>query len=147
MLNSILLMLSQCKQNTKRANVFKLIWIIYTVFFSFVYCSINLIAFILISLFIHYISMFGSKINKILSVCSILLYSFFIDIICYYTFPTWANGLPLLKYIINGFLFNYKYVFTNIIILTSIIMFHKLFRIKHRLSVSKQPPYSTAAYI
>ena len=77
---------------------------------------------------IHYISKIYPKINAILSVCSILVYSLSIDIICYYVLPSWAKGQSLIQYITNGFLFNYKYVFVNAAAFMLVVLCSKLFK-------------------
>ena len=54
----------------------------------------------------------NKKVNAILSVLSILIWSILIDLVSYYIFP-FSNNLSILQYIINGLLFNMKYVFVN----------------------------------
>lgn len=133
MLNSLILMFSQYDKNRKVSTVFKILWVLYAIaasFFNFnlLFSAINISVFLLITGVIHYISKIYPKINAILSVCSILIYSLFIDIICYYILPSWAEGQSLIQYITNGFLFNYKYVFLNAAVFALIVLCSKLFK-------------------
>lgn len=50
------------------------------------------------------------------SVLSILVYSLLIDLICYYTIGCLVKQ-SLLEYIVNGLLFNLKYVYINIVVM------------------------------
>lgn len=77
---------------------------------------------------IYYISKIHPKINTILSVCLILVYSLFIDIIGYYILPSWAEGRSLIQYITNGFLFNYKYVFVNAAAFMLVVLCSQIFK-------------------
>ncbi len=133
MLNSLILMFIQYDKNRKVSTVFKILWVLYAIaasFFNFnlLFSAINISVFLLITGAIHYISKIYPKINAILSVCSILIYSLFIDIICYYILPSWAEGQSLIQYITNGFLFNYKYVFLNAAVFALIVLCSKLFK-------------------
>ena len=133
MLNSLILMFSQYDKNRKVSTVFKIVWALYAIaasFFNFnlLFSAINISVFLLITGDIYYISKVYPKINAILSVCSILIYSLFIDIICYYILPSWAEGQSLIQYITNGFLFNYKYVFLNAAVFALIVLCSKLFK-------------------
>ena len=51
---------------------------------------------------------------------SILIWSIIIDFICYFMYPTMANGQNIISYIWQGVLFNYKYIFTNVMTICSI---------------------------
>lgn len=133
MLNSLILMFSQYDKNRKVSTIFKILWVLYAIaasFFNFnlLFSAINISVFLFMTGAIHYISKIYHKINAILSVCSILIYSLFIDIICYYILPSWAEGQSLIQYITNGFLFNYKYVFLNAAVFALIVLCSKLFK-------------------
>ncbi|MGD9901450.1 MAG: hypothetical protein AB7S44_02805 [Spirochaetales bacterium] len=53
--------------------------------------------------------------NLVLAVLSVLVYSIFIDIICFFMFPTFTFGVDLFTYVYNGIIFNYKPIILNII--------------------------------
>lgn len=138
MVHSLFLMLSSYNSTNKR--FFKLIWIMYVIIkcfhsFDFVFLIINLSTFLLVTELICCISKFYSPLNKkILSVISILIYSLFIDVICYYTLPTWTGmEESLFVYVINGFLFNSKYVFFNIFTLLILEFFFD--KIKKQINI------------
>ena len=138
MIHSLILMSSSYRYNNKNLNIiFKLIWLIYLILkfsydFNLTFLFINLGTFLFVSGLIYHVSKFCSKLNKILSVTSILVYSFFIDILCYYMFPTLSNGQSLFTYVMNGFLFNYKYVFSNICLFLLFKVLHdKIFSYKN----------------
>ena len=46
--------------------------------------------------------------NATLSMISKLIYSVIIDIICYFWFPMFTNGMTLIQYIWSGIVFNWK---------------------------------------
>jgi hypothetical protein len=130
-------MFSQHGKNRKVSNVFKVIWVLYAIaasFFNFnlVFSLVNISVFLLVTGVIHCISKIYPKINASLSVLSILIYSLFVDIACYYALPSWANGQPLVQYIVNGFLFNYKYVILNATVLVAAILSSKILQ-KHKI--------------
>lgn len=119
MLHSIILMFSQYSKNRKISNIFKVIWILYAIAALFFnpnpwFLLVNVSVFMLVTGFVYCISKFYPKINAFLSVGSILIYSLFVDIVCYYALPNWAVGQSLAGYVMNGFLFNYKYLFLNV---------------------------------
>ena len=62
------------------------------------------------------------KINAILSIFSILIWSVTIDLICYLLFPSMTANQNILEYILQGILFNGKYVFTNTLVIGGISM-------------------------
>lgn len=133
MLNSLILMFSQYNKNRNVSTIFKILWVLCAIaasFFNFnlLFSAINISVFLLMTGAIHYISKICPKINAILSVCSILIYSLFIDIICYYILPSWAEGQSLIQYITNGFLFNYKYVFLNAAVFALVVLCSKLIK-------------------
>ncbi|NCC71097.1 hypothetical protein EOM09_05950 [bacterium] len=51
------------------------------------------------------------------SVFSILVWSVLVDVVCYFAFPSMIFGQTIFTYILNGILFNFKYVFYNILYL------------------------------
>ena len=96
-------------------------WIISTIILAFYrFTPIMLIAFFM-TLFVCSLS--ESKFKGwfkvgygLLPVFSILIYSFFVDVLCYWFMPKWVGNLSLMQYVINGFIFNSKYVLSNSII-------------------------------
>ena len=92
-------MLSQYRKNSKISNISKTTWIVYVGMlgsFDFLFFVINLTVFLLITKTISYISKFCLLINLVLSWGSMLIYSLFIDTLCYYIFPSWIQGQTLL---------------------------------------------------
>lgn len=127
MLHSIVLMFSQYNKNRKISNIFKVSWILYATAAAFFnsnpwFSLVNASVFMLVTGFVYYISKVCPKINAFLSVGSILIYSLFVDIVCYYALPNWSVGQSLASYVMSGFLFNYKYVFLNVAVFGVLIL-------------------------
>lgn len=127
MLNSILLFLSSYNFTKKYKFVFIIALIINFIvvnnkFFANYFTYINL----LITLFIILICSFR-KTNKYLSAVSMLLYSIFIDIYCFFFFPLFDINISLFEYIFNGILFNAKFIITPVF-LTILIESYKQFK-------------------
>lgn len=121
MINSLLMLGGS--SNKKISKVFIVTWLAYMVFGSnlslgLTFPIINGITFLAITLLISKIK--NNKANAALSIASILIWSVTIDIICYYLYPTMSSNITLINYIFNGILFNYKYIFTNILVLSLI---------------------------
>lgn len=121
MINSLLMLGGS--SNKKISKVFIVIWLAYMVFGSnlslgLTFPIINGITFLAITLLISKIK--NNKVNAALSIASILIWSVTIDIICYYLYPTMSSSITLINYIFNGILFNYKYIFTNVLALSLI---------------------------
>ena len=121
MINSLLMLGGS--SNKKISKVFIVTWLAYMVFGSnlslgLTFPIINAITFLAITLLISKIK--NNKANAALSIASILIWSVTIDIICYYLYPTMSSNITLINYIFNGILFNYKYIFTNILVLSLI---------------------------
>ena len=131
MLHSLILMFSQYRESKICVKIFRIVWIVCAILSSvfsnnLIFFVVNLSVFFLITLFIKKNSKFFPKLNMFLSTFSILLYSLFVDLICYYLFPLWGQEITLFQYIINGLVFNFKYVVTNMI--THIILNLKIFK-------------------
>lgn len=78
------------------------------------------------------------SIKLISSAFSILIWSIIIDIVCYYMFPIFNTNLNLLGYIMNGILFNLKYVVINAVILITLNCIEFLFtQISNRIMNKK----------
>ena len=121
MINSLLMLGGS--SNKKISKVFIVTWLAYMVFGSnlslgLTFPIINGITFLAITLLISKIK--NNKVNAVLSITSILIWSVTIDIICYYLYPTMSSSITLINYIFNGILFNYKYIFTNVLALSLI---------------------------
>ena len=121
MINSLLMLGGS--SNKKISKVFIVTWLAYMVFGSnlslgLTFPIINGITFLAITLLISKIK--NNKVNAALSIASILIWSVTIDIICYYLYPTMSSSITLINYIFNGILFNYKYIFTNVLALSLI---------------------------
>lgn len=121
MINSLLMLGGS--SNKKISKVFIVTWLAYMVFGSnlslgLTFPIINGITFLAITLLISKIK--NNKANAALSIASILIWSVTIDIICYYLYPTMSSNITLINYIFNGILFNYKYIFSNVLALSLI---------------------------
>lgn len=121
MINSLLMLGGS--SNKKISKVFIVTWLAYMLFGSnlslgLTFPIVNAITFLVVTLFISKIK--NNKANTVLSIASILIWSVTIDIICYYLYPTMSSNITLINYIFNGILFNYKYIFTNILALSLI---------------------------
>ena len=145
MLNSLILMFSQYEKNRTISNVFKIIWIGYVFVvefcnFNFLFFILSINAFILTTGVTYYVGKIFLSLKVVLSCFSILTYSFFIDVLCYYVLPDLTLGQSLIDYIINGFLFNYKYVLLNIILFILVSLHSKVLK-AIRLCNSSQPQF------
>lgn len=86
----------------------------------------NLLIFIILPLFIKKIH--NEYLNTIVSICSIIIWSITIDMICYYVFPRFIGNTNLFTYIGKGILFNLKYVFINSVAFIGFNGIEKLYR-------------------
>lgn len=119
MINSLLMLGGSSNKNISK--IFIVVWIAYMLFGSnlslgITFPIVNAITFLTITLLISKIK--NKSVNAVLSITSILIWSVIIDIICYYLYPTMSSNITLIQYVFNGILFNYKYVFTNILALS-----------------------------
>lgn len=119
MINSFLLMASQYN-NKWVSNIFKTLWLLYTIVsgifnhFNPMFLLINLSAFILVTGLIKSCQIIDRKFYNTTVIFSILAYSVFIDTICYFALPKFVpENLTLLGYILNGISFNFKYIVFN----------------------------------
>ena len=119
MINSLFMLGSSYNKDKKISKIFMGAWMLYMIIGNkfamgnmFVY--INAAIFLILSLVINSIK--SKKINTIVSIFSILIWSIVIDIICYYMYPMMSMGQNLLTYVGQGILFNYKYIFSNVIV-------------------------------
>lgn len=134
MINSLLILGSSYNKNRKISVLFLLLWISnmvinYNFSLGIIFPITNASIVILISVAIN--SVKSRKINTVLSVLSILIWSIVIDIICFFMFPAMRANQNLVQYIFQGILFNYKYVFINILAISMSIYIDRLFVKKH----------------
>lgn len=116
MINSLFILGSAYNKSRVVSILFILGWISYMFIGSdlslgILFPIINLIVFLLVSISINLIK--NRKINTILSIFSILIWSIIIDLICYFLYPSMSGNQNMLVYIFQGILFNGKYVVIN----------------------------------
>ena len=116
MINSLFILGSEYNKSRVVSILFILGWISYMFIGSdlslgILFPIINLIVFLLVSISINLIK--NRKINTILSIFSILIWSIIIDLICYFLYPSMSGNQNMLVYIFQGILFNGKYVVIN----------------------------------
>lgn len=123
MLNSLLIFGSSYNKSKKISLLSFILMIINVLFVQYGKMGMN---FVLINLLLMSVITFGirlignNKVNATLSVLSILIWSVCIDIVCYYMYSKFAGGLSLPMYVLNGILFNIRYVFFNAAVLSVI---------------------------
>lgn len=129
MINSLFMLGSSYNKNKIVSCIFFIAWIVYMLIGSdlslgLTFPIINAIVFIIISISINLVK--NRKLNTILSVFSILIWSIVIDIICYFLYPMMVWEQNIFSYIFQGILFNGKYIFSNIIAVGIISMIETL---------------------
>ena len=129
MINSLFMLGSSYNKNKIVSCIFFIAWIVYMLIGSdlslgLTFPIINAIVFIIISISINLVK--NRKLNTILSVFSILIWSIVIDIICYFLYPMMVGEQSIFSYIFQGILFNGKYIFSNIIAVGIISMIETL---------------------
>lgn len=129
MINSLFMLGSSYNKNKIVSCIFFIAWIVYMLIGSdlslgLTFPIINAIVFIIISISINFVK--NRKLNTILSVFSILIWSIVIDIICYFLYPMMVWEQNIFSYIFQGILFNGKYIFYNIIAVGIISMIETL---------------------
>ncbi len=121
MINSVFMLGSSFNKNRKVSIAFMAGWIAYIIInqlYLGLFPLVNAIAFLAVTVSINFVK--NKKINTVLSVFSILIWSIIIDIICYYMYPLFSSNQSIFGYVWQGILFNYKYVFSNAIIVCAI---------------------------
>lgn len=118
MINSLFMLGSSYNRNRKISLAFIIGWIAYMLLGSNLslgatFPIVNAVVFLVVSILINLVK--NKKANMILSMCSILIWSIIIDTICYFMYPAFTGGQRIFGYIFQGILFNYKYIFSNII--------------------------------
>ena len=122
MVNSLFMLGSSYNRNKKISIIFMVGWILYMIIQQFclgiTFPIINTTVFLIVTISINLIK--NKKINTVLSVFSILISSIIIDVICYYFYPLFSSNQNIFDYIWQGILFNYKYIFSNIMAVCAI---------------------------
>ena len=121
MLNSLFMLGSSYNKNRKVSFIFFISWLVYMISGTDItlglkFPVINALVFIGISLGINLVK--NRTANTILSVISILIWSIVMDTICYFVFPSGTQNL--FGYIFQGLVFNFKYIFFNVIAICGI---------------------------
>ena len=127
MLNSLLMLGSTSKKMGKITYLCAFIWIGYMLMNAnlnskagLIFTGVNLIVF-LITFAIGKIVK-GKYSNVAVSIFSIIIWSILIDLACFYMFPQFAMGQNIIGYIGSGIEFNFKYVFSNIFVLSAVYL-------------------------
>ena len=129
MLNSLLIFGSSYNKS-KKISILSFLFMIANVLFvqygkmGIEFVIINLLLMTTITFGIRLIS--NNKVNATLSVLSILIWSICIDIVTYFMYSKFTGGLSLPMYVLNGILFNIRYVFFNAAVLCGIKVIEKL---------------------
>lgn len=123
MINSLFMLGGSYNKDRKISILFVTAWILYMLInydfsLGLAFPLINAIVLLTVTIVINLIS--NKKVNTIMSIFSILIWSIIIDIICFYMFPMMSAGQSLINYILQGILFNYKYIFVNIVAICGI---------------------------
>ena len=123
MINSLFMLGSSYNKNKIISFAFMIGWISYMFMGNINYALgmfplINAVTFLSICILINSIK--SKKMNTILSIFSIIIWSIIIDIICYFFFPIMNGTNNIIDYIFQGILFNYKYVFLNAFVILAI---------------------------
>lgn len=139
MTNSLLLFFS-CYKINKHLNFF--VFILF--FLNFFIVEINYLSkpFTYINLFILFfvfLICYLSKYNKYLAPISTLFYSISVDIFCFCFFPLFPIQISIFEYVLNGILFNIKFV-----IFPCIFVF--IFEIFKKYHDKKSMKYSKFSY-
>jgi len=119
MLNSSLIFLNSYNKNKIWSILSFFMWIVYMLInqksMGMLFSIVNVVIFVVVAISIHCLK--NKKANIILSVFSIIFWSILIDIATYFVYPEFTFGLSIIHYVTNGLIFNYKYIFSNMIIL------------------------------
>ena len=123
MINSLFMLGGSYNKDRKISILFLTAWILYMLInydfsLGLAFPLINAIVLLTVTISINLIS--NKKVNMIMSIFSILIWSIIIDIVCFYMFPMMSAGQSLINYILQGILFNYKYIFVNIVAICGI---------------------------
>lgn len=131
MINSLLIFMSSLNKNRKLSFIFIGAWIIYLILttnfeLGLLYPCMSLVTFLVTALGINLFAK-NKYLNGTLSVMSVLIWSSIVDVLCYYAFPMYSQGQTLLTYVLNGLMFNYKYIVINLVALALVYLFEYLY--------------------
>ena len=121
MINSLFMLGSSFNKNRKVSVVFMIAWVAYIIInqlYLGLFLIVNAIVFLIVTISINLVK--NKKVNIILSIFSVLIWSVIIDIICYYMYPLFSSNQNIFGYVWQGILFNYKYIFSNAIAISII---------------------------
>ena len=123
MLNSLLMLGSTNKKMKKINYVCAIIWIGYMLLNAklktgLIFTIVNLIVFL--STFVLGQVVKCKYSNTAISIFSIIIWSIVIDIISFYMYPQFTMGQNIISYIGNGVVFNARYIFSNIAVLSAV---------------------------
>ena len=118
MINSLFMLGSSYNKNRVVSIAFMIGWILYMIIgnISFnlgIFPVVNALVFFSVCIIINIIK--NKKVNTVLSIFSFLIWSIIIDIFCYYMYPFYSSNQSIFEYVWQGILYNYKYIFSNII--------------------------------
>lgn len=118
MLNSLLLFGGSFGKNKKVAKLISIILILNLIFVQVgqvkvLFSLFNIAIMAGITYFVRNIS--DKRVNAVMSIMSILIWSILIDVVSYFIFPL-AGNLNILQYVFNGILFNARYVLVNALV-------------------------------
>ena len=124
MINALFMLGSSYNKNRTILLVFIVSWIGYMMIgynfsLGYIFPIINISTFLFVSISIN-LTKKNKKVNTILSISSILIWSILIDVICFFMFPVMRINQNLINYVLQGILFNYKYVFINTLVLLGV---------------------------
>lgn len=139
-MNGLLIFLSSSNRYRKLSLLSMIFWSIFMLCnanfsLGYFFPIVNLIVFI----FVSNLTIFSKNImvNKIYSVFSILIWSILMDTICYFIFPNMVFGQSIFLYVLNGLLFNFRYVIYNILYLFSLEI---IIKVKNELGLINISP-------
>ena len=117
MFSSLLLLTSSLQTRKMIQYVSILLWVMYMLLGSnftlgWVLPLLNMIAFGAAVFLANVVK--KRVVNQSLAILSILTWSITMDILCYFFFPSLTFGQSLVSYILNGLLFNCKFVLLNV---------------------------------
>lgn len=139
-MNGLLIFLSSSNRYRKLSLLSIIFWSI------FMFCNANFslgyffpIVNLIVFIFVSNLTIFSKNImvNKIYSVFSILIWSILVDTICYFIFPNMVFGQSIFLYVLNGLLFNFRYVIYNILYLFSLEI---IIKVKNELGLINISP-------
>ncbi|MDR0463047.1 MAG: hypothetical protein LBG64_02405 [Pseudomonadales bacterium] len=142
MLNSLLILGSTYGKNQKLNVIFAIAWLVFMLFGSNLTTSVG-VSFVIMNALAFALAFGLGKIfkgeytNKVLAIFSILIWSVSIDVLCYFLYPQFTMGQNLFTYVSNGILFNYRYIFTNALIVGGVYLVEYLSKFTLRPTINE----------